>query len=85
MIILRRVFKKPYWMLNCKQKQSIVFQLRESNGIYYWIRADMELQDEDVPVLKLSDNVVEEICTIYNKGFYSDGRYAFLAKDEHFE
>lgn len=52
-----------------------------------WVRADQELQDEDVPVLELGDDflrtVENTIPKIYN--YIKPGRYCFLAKDEHFE
>lgn len=84
MIILRRIFKKPPWLIYSGAVDSAVFQLHESNGIYYWIRADAELQDEDVPILEIDEKFLKEVNTP-DLPINPKGRYCFLAKEEHFE
>lgn len=87
MIILRRIYRDPPWKITSGSVDSAVFQLFKLDDIYVWIRADQELQDEDVPVLELDNdflrNIENAIPNVYNH--VKPGRYMFLAKDEHFE
>lgn len=83
MMILRRIFREPHWLLYNGGVKSAVFQLLESDGIYYWVRADCELQDEDVPILELDAEFLKEVNTP-DLPVNPKGRYCFLAKDEHF-
>lgn len=84
MIILRRIFRKPPWKIYSGDAESAVFQLCESDGIYYWVRADPELQNEDVPILELDAKFLKEVNTP-DLPINPKGRYCFLAKEEHFE
>lgn len=84
MLILRRIFRKSPWNLYSGEAQSAVFQLFESEGLYYWVRADHELQNEDVPILELDEALLEKVDTP-DLPINPKGRYCFLAKEEHFE
>lgn len=87
MIILRRIYRDPPWDITNERVDSAVFQLFKLDDIYVWIRADLDLQDEDVPILELDNHFLRavwySIPNAYNT--IKPGRYIFLAKEEHFE
>lgn len=84
MLVLRRIFRKPPWKIYSWDTESAIFQLFSSEGLYYWVRADHELQNEDVPTLELDAAFLKEVGTP-DLPINPKGRYCFLAKEEHFE